>query len=78
MPLTVSKKDGALKRLISAYNNELLKLFIDKLPLYPCVKEILENKLEIPGIVANPLYNKFQLGIGNMPENGLDRILEFV
>ena len=41
------------------------------------IKEILENKLDRPAIFDSPLYNKFQFGIGNIPENGLERILEF-
>ena len=39
---------------------------------------MLENKFDKPGILAKPLYNKFQFGMGNIPENGLERILELV
>ena len=48
---------------------------MDKLLLYPCDKVILLNSSDKKGTFVNPLYNTDQLGLGNIPENGLDLIL---
>ena len=72
----VSLKEGDPLLSISVYSNELLKLFIDKLLLYPCVKLILVNISESTGSLDKPLNIMAQLGLGNIPENGFDLILE--
>jgi hypothetical protein len=49
---------------------------MDKLLLYPCVKEILVNNSDSTGSLDKPLNIIAQLGFGNIPLNGFDLILE--
>jgi hypothetical protein len=49
---------------------------MDKLLLYPCVKLILLNNSESTGSFDKPLNIMAQLGLGNIPENGFDLMLE--
>ena len=60
------------------FQNRMSNLEVRMENLVSNVKEILENTSDKPGIFDKPLYNKFQLGIGNIPEKGLERILELV